>query len=249
MTHSGTVLVVGATGSIGRLVVEEVLAAGHDYAGVRNVLTAISGRPVRIALMTAIGVTDRDGAYNRSTQAHDWKRRSERVVRASGHPYMIVRPGWFDYNAPRSAGWCSCRATPAVPANSSDGVIARRQIAQVLVTSLGSAFATRKTFELVAEHGRAQADLEPVRRPRPRSGRLRWRPRCREHGLGRGATTGQGRPRRPAVAAGCGCPGSRTQLSRARLTTIRNTATMINPNAEGGRNTARFGRPTSGSIG
>ncbi len=46
------------------------------------------------------GVTNRTGQYNRTTEAHDWKRRSERLVRASGFPYMIVRPGWFDYNGP-----------------------------------------------------------------------------------------------------------------------------------------------------
>jgi uncharacterized protein YbjT (DUF2867 family) len=71
-----------------------------DYGGVRNVLTALGARGARIALMTAIGVTNRTGAYNLSTEAHDWKRRSERLVRASGLPYTIVRPGWFDYNAP-----------------------------------------------------------------------------------------------------------------------------------------------------
>jgi hypothetical protein len=101
-----TVLVVGATGSIGRLVVEEALRQGHavrafvrseakarqlpqgakavigdvthpetlvsavegggkagsesvDYGGVRNVLRALGSRPARIALMTAIGVTNR----------------------------------------------------------------------------------------------------------------------------------------------------------------------------------------------
>jgi uncharacterized protein YbjT (DUF2867 family) len=153
-----TVLVVGATGSIGRLLVEEALGQGHvvralvrteckarqvnsraqvvvgdvtrpdtlgdvvdgidaivftlgsdglgkaaaetvDYGGVRNVLAALSSKNVRIALMTSIGVTDRVGSYNRTTEAHDWKRRSERLVRASGMPYTIVRPGWFDYNA------------------------------------------------------------------------------------------------------------------------------------------------------
>ena len=119
-----TVLVVGATGSIGRLVVEEAVTQGHavralvrdprsarrlmtgvelvvgdvtrpetltaavervdaivfthgsgggskadteqvDYGGVRNVLAALGGRQVRIALMTAIGVTNREGKYNR----------------------------------------------------------------------------------------------------------------------------------------------------------------------------------------
>ena len=154
-----TVLVVGATGSVGRLVVEEALRQGHavralvrapsktrrlppdaqvvpgdvtrpdtlpgavdgvnaiiftlgsdgagkvgaesvDYGGVRNILGALGSRTARIALMTSIGVTNRTGAYNRATEAHDWKRRSERLVRASGLPYTIVRPGWFDYNAP-----------------------------------------------------------------------------------------------------------------------------------------------------
>src|ERR1022692_3064390 len=122
-----TVLVVSATGSIGRLVVEEALRQGHavralvrtpgkarrlpptaqvvpgdvtrpdtlsgavdgvhavvftlgsdgagkvgaegvDYGGVRNVLGALGSRTARIALMTAIGVTNRTGAYNRATE-------------------------------------------------------------------------------------------------------------------------------------------------------------------------------------
>ena len=37
-----------------------------------------------ISLMTTIGMTDRRGA-------HDWKRRGERLVRASGLPYAVVR--------------------------------------------------------------------------------------------------------------------------------------------------------------
>src|SRR5271166_1412976 len=152
-----TILAVGATGSIGSLVVEEAIRQGRavralvrsaskarqlsrkaetvigdlarpetlsaavtgvdaivfthgsdgagkaasesvDYGGVRNILAALGSRKVRIALMTSIGVTNRDSSYNRSTEAHDWKRRSERLVRASGLPYTIVRPGWFDYN-------------------------------------------------------------------------------------------------------------------------------------------------------
>ncbi|WP_082579292.1 SDR family oxidoreductase [Arthrobacter sp. Soil736] len=158
-TRPSTVLVVGATGSVGRLVVEVAIRQGHttralvrhldkarrlpkeaeavvgdvtrpetltgavegidavvftlgsdgagkvgaetvDYGGVRNVLTALGKRTARVALMTSIGVTNRTGAYNRSTEAHDWKRRSERLVRASGLPYTVVRPGWFDYNGP-----------------------------------------------------------------------------------------------------------------------------------------------------
>lgn len=68
-------------------------AEAVDYGGVRNVLAALRGHKARIALMTAIGTTDRKGS-------HDWKRRAERLVRASGLPYTIVRPAWFDYNRP-----------------------------------------------------------------------------------------------------------------------------------------------------
>ncbi|MGB8260184.1 MAG: NAD(P)H-binding protein [Terracidiphilus sp.] len=122
-----TVLAVGATGSVGRYVVEEGLAEGYrvralvrdaskarllpaaveiavgdvtrpetlaaavegidaavftrgsdgqgkagaeaiDYGGVRNVLLALGAKQVRIALMTSIGVTNRTGSYNRSTE-------------------------------------------------------------------------------------------------------------------------------------------------------------------------------------
>ena len=216
-----TVLVVGATGSIGKLVVEEAAREGHavralvrnpakarqlgkkaqvlagdvtrpetlsgavdgvdavvftlgsdgagkagaetvDYGGVRNVLAALGSRPARIALMTAIGVTNRTGEYNRRTEAHDWKRRSERLVRASGRPYTIVRPGWFDYNAPTDHRLVLLQGDKRHAGDPSDGAIARRQIAEILVRSLTSPEADRKTFELVATAGAAQQDLEPL---------------------------------------------------------------------------------------
>jgi uncharacterized protein YbjT (DUF2867 family) len=216
MSDIKIVLVVGATGSIGRLVVDEAVQRGlttralvrdadrgrslpavaelvvgdltdqstlavavdgvdavvfthgahagdHeavDYGGVLNVLTALGNRPARIALMTAIGVTVHDGPYNRSSGAHDWKRRSERLVRASGRPYTIVRPGWFDYNADDELHVQFLQGDTRRAGNSSDGVISRRQIAQVLVASLRSADADHKTLELVAEHGPAQSDTD-----------------------------------------------------------------------------------------
>jgi uncharacterized protein YbjT (DUF2867 family) len=216
-----TVLVVGATGSIGRLVVEVALGQGQavralvrcagkarglppeaqvvvgdvtrpdtlsgavdgvdavvftlgsdgagkvgaetvDYGGVRNVLAALGWRPARVALMTAIGVTNREGDYNRRTEAHDWKRRSERLVRASGRSYTIVRPGWFDYNKPDEHRLVLLQGDKRHAGDPSDGVIARRQIAEVLVRSLTSPEADRKTFELVAASGTAQLDFSPL---------------------------------------------------------------------------------------
>ena len=213
-----TVLVVGATGSIGRLVVEEALRPGHaaralvrsrgkaarlppetevvvgdltrpetlpaavanvdavvfthgsegggkagaesvDYGGVRNVLRALGSRQARISLMTSIGVTNRASAYNRTTEGHDWKRRSERLVRASGLPYTIVRPGWFDYNGPDEHQLALLQGDKRHAGDPSDGAVARRQIAEVLVQALGSDRALRKTFELVATHGAAPRDF------------------------------------------------------------------------------------------
>ena len=140
----------------------KVGAESVDYGGVRNVLAALAGRPVRIALMTAIGVTNRDGSYNRATEAGDWKRRAERLVRASGRPYTIVRPGWFDYNDRQQHQLVMLQGDTRQAGDPSDGVVARRQIAEVLVRSLASDAAERKTFELVAEHGPAQENLDPL---------------------------------------------------------------------------------------
>jgi uncharacterized protein YbjT (DUF2867 family) len=217
-------LVVGASGSIGRLVVDEALRLGHvvralvrtadktrqlspqaemiigdvtrpdtlrgavegveaivftldwdglgksgaetiDYGGVRNVLRVLGSREAGIVLMTAIGVTDRNGNYNRTTEAHDWKRRSERLVRASGLPYTIVRPGWFDYNAQDQHRLVLLQGDRRHAGDPSDGVVARRQIAQVLVHSLTSDQALRKTFELVAATGAAPVDFDALFSP------------------------------------------------------------------------------------
>lgn len=214
------ILAVGATGSIGSLVIEEAVRQGHavralvrsaskarqhpreaetvigdltrpetlsaavngvdaivfthgsdgggkaaesvDYGGVRNVLFALGSREARIALMTSIGVTNRNSSYNRSTEAHDWKRRSERLLRASGLPYTIVRPGWFDYNRPDEHKLVLLQGDKRHSGTPSDGAIARQQLAEVLVRSLSSDAAVRKTFELVSTKGAAQEDFDAL---------------------------------------------------------------------------------------
>jgi len=215
------VLVVGATGSIGRHVVEQSLAAGHrtaalvrdrsraeqvlpagaeivegdgtqpstleaaveridavvfthgshggvgeaeriDYGIVRNVLGAIGSRPVRVSLMTSIGVTVHDSSHNRGTGGHDWKRRAERLVRRSGHPYTIVRPSWFDYNSDDQRRMVFLQGDTRRDGSPKDGAIARDQIARVLLAGLTSPDADHKTLALVAETGTEQADLGPL---------------------------------------------------------------------------------------
>lgn len=103
--------------------------------------------------MTAIGVT-------KHTSGHDWKRRGERLVRASGLPYTIVRPGWFDYNGSDQQRLLMLQGDRRWASDPSDGVVSRAQIAQVLVASLTSEAANHKSLELVAEYGPAQTDLD-----------------------------------------------------------------------------------------
>ena len=156
---AGVDAIVFTLGSDGK---GKVGAETVDYGGVRNTLRALGSQKPRIALMTSIGVTDREGSYNRSTEAHDWKRRSERLVRASGLPYTIVRPGWFDYNRPDEHQLVLLQGDTRHAGDPSDGVIARSQIAEILVHSLGSDLALRKTFELVATKGPASKDLDAL---------------------------------------------------------------------------------------
>ena len=80
-------------------------AEAVDYGAAKNVLRALAGQRVRIALMTAIGVTRRGST-------HDWKRRSERLVRASGNAYTIVPTGSTTTTTTNWKSHCS-RATPA----------------------------------------------------------------------------------------------------------------------------------------
>nr|WP_246221911.1 MULTISPECIES: SDR family oxidoreductase [Gordonia] len=127
-----------------------------DYAGVANVLAALAGRPVRIALMTAVGTTRPGVPYAA------WKRRGERLVRASGNDYTIVRPGWFDYNDADQRRIVMRQGDTAQSGGPADGVIARDEIARVLVDSLSSDPANRKTLELAAERGAEQDDLAAV---------------------------------------------------------------------------------------
>lgn len=131
-----------------------------DYGAVRNALEALDGRPARIALMTSIGVTNMDNDYNRSTEAHDWKRRSERLVRASGNEYTIVRPGWFDMEGADEHQLKFGQGDRRDPMGPQDGSAARRQVAQTLVDALGCEEADHKTLELIDVAGTAQTDAE-----------------------------------------------------------------------------------------
>ena len=67
-----------------------------------------------------------------------------------------------DYNGPDEHRLVLLQGDTRQAGESSDGVIARTQIAQVLVHSLTSEHALRKTFELVAAKGPAPDDFEAL---------------------------------------------------------------------------------------
>ncbi len=127
-----------------------------DYGFVASILKALGGRKARIGLMTLMNVTHHDSGYNRSSQACDWKRRSEMLVRASGKPYVIVRPGWFDCNG---AGEKRIQMLQGDARTGQPG-IARADIARVLLAGIESEAAAGRTFELFNEPGEPQANLE-----------------------------------------------------------------------------------------
>ncbi len=212
---SKKILVIGATGSIGKLVVSELLDNGYevrvlirqqnydndreieifrgeltspatlegltdgvdgiifthgsngsemekvDYRGTLNVLEQINSdtRPY-LVLMSAVSVTARQLSYNKQTGICDWKRRAERLIRATSLPYTIVRPGWFDCNSEseQKLEWRQGdRFGTGTPA---DGVVSRKQIAQVLVKSLFNSKTQATTFELVAKFGPATENFD-----------------------------------------------------------------------------------------
>jgi uncharacterized protein YbjT (DUF2867 family) len=123
-----------------------------DYGGVANVLHALDGRTPRIALMTSIGVS-RQGRGSVG-ELLDWKRRSERLVRASGAPYTIVRPGWFDHVGPGDD------RLVLEQRDTGNGGIGRDQLAELLVRSLLTDTALGRTFEVFAEPGPAPTDWD-----------------------------------------------------------------------------------------
>lgn len=132
-----------------------------DYGAVKSVLRAPHGR-LRIALMTTIGVTYPEIGYNQSSRVCDWKRRAERLVRTSGLPYTIVRPGWFDAIADVEHAVHFEQGDLRHSGTAADGGVARQQIAEVLVGSLYTDQAAYKTLELFGAPGNPAKDLAPA---------------------------------------------------------------------------------------
>lgn len=214
-----TILVIGATGHVGRLVVEEALGRGLNvraqsrdakraagvlpdgvdvreaspasaedlralvqgvdivvlthggdvdgeggvsfYTTVAALLEALgeSGREaagVHISLMTAMNTSRSTGPSRYSFV--EWKRRAERLVRASGHPYKIVRPGWFDYQGAEDVR-IDLRQGDLVTGQPG---VDRRHIAQVLLEGAIDPSRARRTVEIFSTAGAPVTDFEAL---------------------------------------------------------------------------------------
>ncbi|MBM6979767.1 MAG: NAD(P)H-binding protein [Actinomyces succiniciruminis] len=209
MSDTRTVLVIGATGQVGRVVVAEALARGlsvraqsrnaaraarslpagadiveasptdaaslaavldgvdvvilthggdadleHNYyAVIPALLEALTDRPeVYISLMTSMYISHPSG------ESWDWKRRAERLVRASGHPYTIVRPGWFDYQGPDDTQ-IDLRQGDLVEGQPG---VDRHHIAQVLIEGALNPSGEHRTVEVFSRPGAPVTDFEAL---------------------------------------------------------------------------------------
>ncbi len=146
------VFTLGSDGA-GRVGAESV-----DCGGVRNVLGALGSRTARIELMTSMGVTNRAGTYNRATEAHDRKRRSARLVRASGLPYTIVRPGWFGYNGPDEHRLVLLQGDSRQAGDPSDGV----SMTMLTSTVAGDAYTLSELTAIYNEAGSGGVTAHPI---------------------------------------------------------------------------------------
>ncbi|MEU2955775.1 SDR family oxidoreductase [Streptomyces xanthochromogenes] len=123
-----------------------------DYGGVANMLSALGERRPRIVLQTTIFVTRRDHYFNNGGHALDWKRRSERLVRLSGAPYTIVRPGWLD----AGEGGAYLRIEQG---DTGEAGIGRDILGALLVEALLDDTALGRTFEVFSGLGPATTDF------------------------------------------------------------------------------------------
>lgn len=127
--------------------------ADVDYGAVPTLLDAhatVGGLAVPVVLMSSIGVTATDGS---SRDLLNWKRRGERLLRASGLPHTIVRPGWFD------AGTGTEQHVDLRQGDLVDyGPVRREHVAETIVQALRTADATGRTVEVFSTDGPAVTD-------------------------------------------------------------------------------------------
>lgn len=126
------------------------------YAAIPALLDALGDNNAHISLMTAMNASHSAGPS--SYGFVEWKRRAERLVRASGHPYTIVRPGWFDYQGPGDRR-IDLRQGDLITGRPG---VDRHHIAQVLLEGITNPSGARGTVEVFSASGAPVADFEAL---------------------------------------------------------------------------------------
>jgi NAD-dependent epimerase/dehydratase len=127
---------------------------GVDYGVVPALLGALNGRRPHVALMSSINATDASGPY---ADLLTWKRRGERLLRASGLAYTIVRPGWFD-----AVEFADDRPVLAQGDTARMGGVRREHVAQTLVEAVLTPSASGRTVEVFSGPGSPVSDWDAL---------------------------------------------------------------------------------------
>lgn len=130
----------GSDGYLGKNGPERV-----DYGGVARLLWAIpEDEQPHFIYVSTLYVTRPHNPLNQYGYALDFKRRTEALLRTSGLPYTIVRPGWLA-DSPGGKG------VRFEQGDTGEGSISREDLAEVLVKVLYNDDARGKTFEVFEE--------------------------------------------------------------------------------------------------
>ena len=135
-----------------------ILTHGNDsqpeavnYGVVAALLEALGTKQVHISLMSSINITQAREPY---ADLMNWKRRGERLLRASGLPYTIVRPGWFDNGSVTDQRIVFQQGDTIAMAK-----VKRKHVAQTLIAACQTPAAQGITLEVFSEPGVPVIDL------------------------------------------------------------------------------------------
>jgi uncharacterized protein YbjT (DUF2867 family) len=116
-----------------------------DYEGVRNLATAASAAGIgHFVLVSSRAVTQKDHPLNRMFgDVLIWKLKGEDVLRASGVPYTIIRPGGLTNAEPGKSAFVLEQGDKVT----GQTTIARADVATICVQALKHPEARNRTFE------------------------------------------------------------------------------------------------------
>jgi len=125
-----------------------------DYLGVANLVhSAVQAGVKHFVLVSSIAVTQTDHPLNKFGRVLDWKLKGENVLRKSGLPYTIIRPGGLTNNPGGT------RRLFIAQGDKITGKVSRADVAMLCVMALDEPAAKNVTFEVVESDGQPQRSL------------------------------------------------------------------------------------------